>query len=276
MGQFLPHTYFNSYYYANALSNIISREDADVLGFLSHFFDDADAALWLTEPYRKHSAFHKFIQHIVFEFFENDMSGYDESVHRHHTIDKKPLDDLYAEIAFANFGMDYDFVSFNGQRDRVDFEMIEAYHDDLRLTGYLEELYDKIANEVFQLLFMNRNVLLQFNQIASEYVHYIEKDEIEEQKYKDYFKTDGTLKRVSIPKWCQKAVFFRDRGRCCFCGRDLSGLFSTESVKHFDHIVPLALGGLNDVANLQLLCSKCNLSKSGSIVRTSSQYEFWF
>ena len=31
--------------------------------------------------------------------------------------------------------------------------------------------------------------------------------------------------------------------------------------KHKDHIVPLALGGTNDITNIQWLCAKCNLSK---------------
>ena len=31
---------------------------------------------------------------------------------------------------------------------------------------------------------------------------------------------------------------------------------------HVDHIQPLALGGSNDKANLQLLCPTCNLRKS--------------
>lgn len=31
--------------------------------------------------------------------------------------------------------------------------------------------------------------------------------------------------------------------------------------KHLDHITPLALGGSNDIKNLQWLCARCNLSK---------------
>lgn len=33
---------------------------------------------------------------------------------------------------------------------------------------------------------------------------------------------------------------------------------------HIDHIFPLALGGSNDLVNLQLLCETCNLKKSAS------------
>ena len=30
---------------------------------------------------------------------------------------------------------------------------------------------------------------------------------------------------------------------------------------HIDHMFPIARGGCNDLVNLQLLCSKCNLTK---------------
>jgi len=45
------------------------------------------------------------------------------------------------------------------------------------------------------------------------------------------------------------------KGRCACCNKSL------EEGYHLDHIMPLALGGLNSDENVQLLTPKCNLSK---------------
>ena len=100
-------------------------------------------------------------------------------------------------------------------------------------------------------------------------------DELSEDERK-FFKKDGILKRVGIPVWARRAVFFRDRGLCNTCRTDISGLVNIQSENHFDHIIPLALGGINDVTNLQLLCQKCNLSKGSRNKDTSKIYEAWY
>jgi 5-methylcytosine-specific restriction endonuclease McrA len=53
-----------------------------------------------------------------------------------------------------------------------------------------------------------------------------------------------------------RAIFKAQRGRCAYCRSRLG------CDRHVDHIVPLADGGTNDRANLQLLCQDCNLAKS--------------
>ncbi|MDZ7731782.1 MAG: HNH endonuclease signature motif containing protein [Acidimicrobiia bacterium] len=50
----------------------------------------------------------------------------------------------------------------------------------------------------------------------------------------------------------------RDDGRCVQCG-------STDGPHHIDHIYPYSKGGPNTLANLQLLCERCNLEKAASI-----------
>jgi hypothetical protein len=127
-------------------------------------------------------------------------------------------------------------------------------------------------------MFNDRETLLAFNDIVSGYVREVVLEEIEGEynEIKVLFLKGGILKRVSIPEWCKTAVFHRDRGRCCSCGCDLTSMFNIESKRHFDHIIPLAEGGLNDVSNIQLMCSICNNKKSNREVYTSDHYQFWY
>jgi 5-methylcytosine-specific restriction endonuclease McrA len=92
----------------------------------------------------------------------------------------------------------------------------------------------------------------------------------------EHFARAGVLKRVSIPDWVRRAVFFRDRGLCVLCHRDLTGIVNIWSNDKFDHIVPLAAGGLNDVSNIQLLCRECNSKKHAGTPVTSNRYEAWY
>lgn len=62
-----------------------------------------------------------------------------------------------------------------------------------------------------------------------------------------------------IPTIVKREVWERDQGECVDCGfnKDL----------HFDHIIPFSKGGSStDPKNVQLLCSKHNLSKSDKII----------
>lgn len=54
----------------------------------------------------------------------------------------------------------------------------------------------------------------------------------------------------------KKIVFARDAGVCQCCG--------TSENLEFDHIIPYSCGGGSTASNIQLLCLKCNRSKSNS------------
>jgi 5-methylcytosine-specific restriction endonuclease McrA len=54
----------------------------------------------------------------------------------------------------------------------------------------------------------------------------------------------------------KKIVFARDGGVCKCCG-------SSSNIE-FDHITPFSCGGSSEVSNIQLLCQRCNRSKSNS------------
>jgi hypothetical protein len=145
---------------------------------------------------------------------------------------------------------------------KVDHEdYLEIYNEYIEyLNRYEDGMFDgviyDIAIEVEYILFQNRDFLLRFNNqqaVAFE---------------------DNPRKRVYIPEWVKRAALFRDKGRCVFCKRDLTGLYSLleDNEKHFDHIVSLNEGGINDVCNIQLSCQDCNLKKSDSS-KTSTLYQ---
>ncbi len=61
-----------------------------------------------------------------------------------------------------------------------------------------------------------------------------------------------------ISETTKKIVYSRDGGVCKCCG--------SSSRIEYDHITPYSCGGSSDVSNIQLLCRKCNRSKSNSCI----------
>jgi HNH endonuclease len=60
-----------------------------------------------------------------------------------------------------------------------------------------------------------------------------------------------------IPREVKVEVWHRDGGRCVQC--------SAVEYLEFDHVIPHSRGGANTVANVQILCRKCNGEKSDRI-----------
>jgi len=64
-------------------------------------------------------------------------------------------------------------------------------------------------------------------------------------------------RRRALPRAVRRAVFERDGGRCVECGSRFE--------LQYDHVIPLALGGADTVANIQILCAPCNRVKGAGI-----------
>lgn len=60
-----------------------------------------------------------------------------------------------------------------------------------------------------------------------------------------------------IPDDVRREVWQRDRGRCVRC--------EAADYLEFDHVIPHSRGGANTVANIRILCRRCNLAKADRI-----------
>jgi len=69
--------------------------------------------------------------------------------------------------------------------------------------------------------------------------------------------TKSGPRRDPIPEDVKLIVWARDGGACVRCG--------SKKELHFDHIIPVAKGGGNVEANIQILCQPCNLKKADKI-----------
>ena len=81
-------------------------------------------------------------------------------------------------------------------------------------------------------------------------------------EYADLFENnsneeDSEILERRIPKHIRDSVWRRAQGKCEIC--------SSQIKLEFDHIIPFSKGGSNTYRNIQLLCEKCNRSKSAKI-----------
>lgn len=174
-------------------------------------------------------------------------------------IDEERIEKWYS--LFDSYAIKVSKYNNNGKT-----EIIKWFERHIRK---FEELFNKMSDEVFNILFANRQFLIEFNKLTVETVRNTEFP-------KEHLTPKGTIKRVAIPKWVKTAVYHREKGRCVFCNTDLTGLVNTLTNSNYDHIVPLDLYGTNDPCNIQLTCEKCNKTKTNKYINTSNKYVPWW
>jgi len=266
--------YYNTYYFANLIHNLLLAP-FDYLRSLDEFFGDLQYEKFLPN-FPKFSSLHLFIEFALDAVIYDDVDdiAVDTAVN---VPEREPLW-VNSALEFhniehptfrewsANAGYDLEKT-----KDDTLHEYLHALYD----NGPLEKLQEQMVDEIFFLMFLNREFLRKFHEMVSFHIADVDVDSLRAEQ-RELFKSNGVLERCHIPAWAQRAVFFRDRGGCALCNQDISGLVNIGNTKHFDHIVALANGGINCVTNLQLLCDACNLKKGARDSSTSMQYESWY
>jgi hypothetical protein len=70
------------------------------------------------------------------------------------------------------------------------------------------------------------------------------------------------VKRFALPNSTRQAVWAKTSGRCVYCAQPLTMKTGLPNSFHADHVLSVARGGSDDIANLIPSCATCNARKS--------------
>jgi hypothetical protein len=265
-----------SYYFCNIIKNVLNEQGAYMRGLNDYLGDGRSVAFDLSFP--KWSHFHDFIGFIIDSVYAENLDHENlkdrlEAFKRYKPSFSEPF-----EVAIVSFvRMRNYFQTYLSQTGKsLDKSRIADLED--FLCGFYEgvlfqEYKEKTIKEVFYILFGNRSVLKLYNEMIAE----VRESDWDPEFYNSNVNTrNGYLRRVTIPKWVQKAVYHRDKGRCVICKKDVTGMINIYNKSNYDHIVPLARFGINDVSNIQLLCDTCNQQKKANNNNSSKDYFPWY
>ncbi len=234
---------FSVYYFANAVFNIVANAGSYLRG-LEEILGDLQTEV-LMRPFHRFTNLHHFLDAIVREIVEEEVGQLEDEQPR---FLRQFLLTVRVPFAAHHLKDEESFYEFTSECQR--------YHD------ALEELGD----EVFHVLFNDVGFLQNFNVLCADY---IERSGLGA----ELRSKTGHLRRTAIPVWAQRAIYHRDKGECRECKRSLAATITQLETERYDHIVPLARFGANDVTNLQLLCEPCNLRKSSAVHPVSKMYQ---
>ncbi|WP_320019937.1 HNH endonuclease signature motif containing protein [Labilibaculum manganireducens] len=263
--------YFRTYYFTNICDSVI-EDTFPYVTTLNDFWGDGKFAYFL-KPFQKYSVLHQYIDFCIDRLIYEANKGLGEL-----SIEQLKTKEFWINEALNYHKIEHEtfsdwLVSANDTHNHPE-DLLSEYFFDIEMSDAFSMLKYQMVEEAFYVLFLNRKFLQAFNLEMAEMFNVEHIEDFNEESI--YLKKNETLKRTRIPKWAERAVFYRDRGKCTACNKDLTGLFNISNKYHIDHIIPLSANGLNDVSNLQLLCETCNTSKGGKIWATSTNYEKWY
>ncbi|MCY9263991.1 HNH endonuclease [Bacillus haynesii] len=219
-------------------------------------------------------------EYTVLHHYLRDFSNISEEV----DVMYKNIDDLSELFDFIKRVLKEVELSPNLNQPNYD-ECEDEFHRDCNCYPVLKQWMDyvnensklideSLTHAAFQVVFLDRKFLHDFHYEISKK---IKKNAIDMDKDdKINFTQKNGFKRCHFPVWMKKAVFYRDKGCCVSCRRDLTGYFNVSGTYHVDHIIPLKLYGNNDPSNFQILCDTCNTQKGARTTVTNNvSVPFW-
>mgnify|MGYP000652336118 CR=1 FL=1 len=221
-----------------------------------NFFDDTAKDIFTSIPLVKYatesiipnetSAIHKVLSRLS-EWYDLSL-GYD----RWYKID---IEDVipYIRQEFTNMGIPIP-LEFQTNDSVAIGNAIRRLRPD-----YIDGLWQKI-HASFLNIWNNRELCYSFNLKMSYVVKTLKQTDC------PFLEKDGIFPRHQLPIWARYLIIHRDYGNCQYCGTPVATPAKPIQEYHFDHIIPLAQGGTNDISNFLLSCPSCNLSKNADVI----------
>lgn len=238
-------------YKFDSIYDLVSLVDGHVKGGSGFWNFDEDLFVQCASKFSKFTLLHLYTITTAYNYYRRDFRKNGDCV------DEDSIQYWYD--LFKTYDVKIEIFNFENEED------IFYWYE--RNKNNFMTLFKKMADEVFHILFSNRNFLFQFNKILQD-TDMLFPEEMLTKK--------GTIKRVNIPTWVKKAIFHRDKGRCVYCNIDLTNIYNTLTNLNYDHMIPLDSMGVNDPCNIQLTCEKCNKKKGNSEESTSNKYIPWW
>ena len=179
---------------------------------------------------------------------------------------------LYDISHSENFGFLESYLKVAGVELPEWFNETEIDKHSPDVKAFFPEVTKIVAETAFEILFNDREFLYEFQLRLREVIQSNKTPHPPE-----YYEDNWRVKRLSyFPRWLERALYYRDRGRCQKCLKDVSGEVFHHNIYHIDHVLPLVAGGSNDPTNFQLLCRDCNLEKGAVEEKPQNkQVKFW-
>lgn len=148
---------------------------------------------------------------------------------------------IYQDIKEKNINLNLKINNINNQLEKLEIEKLDS-----------EEFCNSINKQftIFQnkIIFLN-NVIKNQNILIEE--------------LKNNFIKDKKINIRNIDTKTKYYIFERDNYTCQMCGAKGERI-GGNAILHIDHIIPINVGGSNQISNLQVLCNRCNYKKGGS------------
>jgi len=272
MGKFQM-DYYKTYYFADICSGVMEETFAYVRT-LNDFWGEGNIRNFM-RPFQKFSLLHQYIDFCIDRLI-------DES---NREITELSFEQLKTKKFWINHTLDYHDIKhksfwewYNSDNEYFNLatdDLIMKYFEFIEFSDLYYNLKTQMIEETFFILFLNRKFLRAFNLNLAGIFQIEDFTDFNDSQLK-LLNPKFRLLRKNIPVWAKKAVFYRDRGKCTYCNKGLTGLINIANKYHIDHIVSLDQFGFNDISNLQLLCDSCNTSKGSSHSNISKDYEKWY